>query len=168
MIGDFLSLTKLEEGKIKLNKEIFDLQPLIEEAVSDAQFLTSSHLIKFSGCHFKINADKDKIGQVLNNLLTNAIKYSPGGGKILVSCEKDNKRVKVSVADEGIGISADNQKKLFDRFYRVEHEQIRTVSGFGVGLYLVSEILRYHDSEIEVESKEGAGSTFYFTLALAK
>jgi two-component system, OmpR family, sensor histidine kinase VicK len=166
MIGDFLSLTKLEEGKIKLNKEIFDLQPLIEEAVSDAQFLTSTHQIKFSGCHFKVHADKDKIGQVLNNLLNNAIKYSPGGGKILIGCEKDNKKVKISVADEGIGISADNQRRLFDRFYRVENEQIRTVSGFGVGLYLVSEILRYHDSEIEVESKEGVGSTFYFTLAL--
>jgi PAS domain S-box-containing protein len=166
MIGDFLSLTKLGEGKIKLNKEIFDLQPLVEEAISDAQFLTSTHLIKLTDCHFKVHADKDKIGQVLNNLLTNAIKYSPGGGKILIGCEKDNNKVKVSVADEGIGISADNQRKLFDRFYRVENEQMRTVSGFGVGLYLVSEILRYHDSEIEVESKEGVGSTFYFTLAL--
>jgi PAS domain S-box-containing protein len=166
MIGDFLSLTKLEEGKIKLNKEIFDLRPLIEDAVSDAQFLTSTHLIQLGECHFKVHADKDKIGQVLNNLLNNAIKYSPGGGKILISCEKDNKKVKVSVADEGIGISADNQRRLFDRFYRVENEQIRTVSGFGVGLYLVSEILRYHDSEIEVESEEGVGSTFYFTLAL--
>jgi two-component system sensor histidine kinase VicK len=98
------------------------------------------------------------------NLLSNAIKYSPKGGTITIGCEKAEGMVKVYVKDEGVGISAADQKKLFDKFYRVRNEKIKTISGFGIGLYLVSEILRYHKSEIAVESVENQGSTFYFIL----
>jgi two-component system sensor histidine kinase VicK len=167
MIGDFLSLARLEEGKIKLNKEKFDLHSLLDEVVNDTQFLTSIHSIKIRNCDVKVNADKDKIGQVLINLLSNAIKYSPNGGEVIVGCEKKNGKVKVYVKDNGVGINFEDQKKLFNRFYRVEDERVKTVSGFGVGLYLVSEILRYHKSKIDVESKENVGSTFSFTLDAA-
>jgi PAS domain S-box-containing protein len=165
MINDFLSLARLEEGKISLKFEEFDLKQVIDETVLDAQFLSTNHHIQVSECHnITINADRDKIGQVLMNLLSNAIKYSPKGGDIAIDCEKVGNRVKISVTDHGIGISEKDQKKLFDRFYRVQNERVKTVSGFGIGLYLVSEILKYHDSKIEVESEEGKGSTFYFTL----
>jgi signal transduction histidine kinase len=147
-----------------LNKVLFDLHPLVQEIAHDSQFLTSIHTIKIEDCHVKIYGDKDKIGQVLINLLSNAIKYSPNGGNVTIGCEKQDGRAKIYVRDEGVGINEADQKKLFDRFYRVENERLKTVSGFGVGLYLVSEILRYHNSEIKVDSKEGAGSTFYFTL----
>ena len=167
MIGDFLSLAKLEEGNIKLNKTLFNLKPLIEEIISDAQFLTSVHAILIKNCDVEVYADQDKIGQVLINLLSNAIKYSPSGGTVIIGCEKDGKKVKVYVSDEGVGINLKDHPRLFDRFYRVENEQVKTVSGFGVGLYLVSEILRYHNSEIHVESRPGEGSTFHFNIDLA-
>ncbi|HCN83634.1 MAG TPA: hypothetical protein DIT07_08440 [Sphingobacteriaceae bacterium] len=167
MIGDFLSLAKLEEGTIKLNKTLFNLKLLIDEIIIDAQFLTSIHTIEIKDCDVDVYADKDKIGQVLINLLSNAIKYSPSGGTITIGCEKNDGKVKVHVSDEGVGINLKDHTRLFDRFYRVENEQVKTVSGFGVGLYLVSEILRYHDSEIEVESQEGQGSTFSFNLPIA-
>jgi PAS domain S-box-containing protein len=165
MIHDFLSLARLEEGKIVINKHDFDLHSLIEETANDAKYLTSAHTIKLHDCeHIVLNADRDKIGQVLVNLLSNAIKYSPKGGNVIIGCEKMADKVKIYVSDEGVGINAEDQKRLFERFYRSKNEKIKTVSGFGIGLYLVSEILKYHDSKIQVESIEGKGSTFFFII----
>ena len=165
MIEDFLSLARLEEGKVHLNKEIFDLQLLIDDVVNDAQCLTSNHNISSKDCEgVMLNADRDKIGQVLINLVSNAIKYSPKGGAITIGTERAEGQVTIFVSDEGIGINKAEQARLFDRFYRVNNEKIKTVSGFGIGLYLVSEILRYHESQIMVHSKEGEGSKFYFSL----
>jgi PAS domain S-box-containing protein len=165
MIQDFLNLARLEDGKMRLNMENFELHPFIEEIVNEAQFLATNHNILFNDCTgIFINADKEKIGQVLNNLLSNAIKYSPKGGNINISCSKIEGKVRIAVTDEGVGINKGDQKKLFDRFYRVKNEKVKTVSGFGIGLYLVSEIVRYHNSKIEVISTEDEGSTFYFDL----
>jgi len=168
MIQDFLSLAKLEEGKISINKTWFDLRDLITEVAGDAQYFTSVHHIKTEIKHEgMIEADRDKIGQVLTNLVSNAIKYSPKGGEIIVGFKRQGDEIEVYVSDKGIGIKPADQKNLFKRFYRVKSEEIKTVSGFGIGLYLVAEILRYHNSEINVESKEGVGSTFYFQLSVA-
>jgi PAS domain S-box-containing protein len=166
MIQDFLTLARLEDGKVPLHKEIFKLHGLADEVASDAQILTSMHTIELKDCpDVKLNADREKIGQVLTNLVSNAIKYSPKGGHILVGCQLlPGKKAKIYVRDEGVGISAEDQKRLFERFYRVKNEKLKTISGFGIGLYLVSEILGYHNSKIEVESTEGVGSTFYFIL----
>lgn len=165
MIHDFLDLARLQDGKIALNKTTFELQHLIEEIAGDAPFLTSHHHIDVTGFeNIRIEADRDKIGQVLNNLLTNAIKYSPKGGTVTFGCEKHDGKVRIFVKDEGIGISPEDQKRLFERFYRSRDEKINKISGFGIGLYLVSEILRYHDSRIEVQSVAGVGSTFYFFM----
>jgi len=166
MILDFLSLAKLEEGKIHIQRGQFELYPLIVEIAEDAKFLTSKHTIKSIDCEgVFLEADRDKIGQVLMNLVSNAIKYSPEGGLITLGCEILNGKVKIYVSDEGVGINPTDQKRLFERFYRVDNDRIKTIPGFGIGLYLVSEILRYHNSEIMVESEENAGSIFYFYLA---
>jgi PAS domain S-box-containing protein len=165
MIRDFLSLARIEEGKLKISKEQFDLSGLLEEAVSDAHFLSTNYEISLDDCKgIRLYADREKIGQVLVNLISNAIKYSPPGSLVTVGCEKLEGKAKIFVKDRGIGISESDQEKLFTRFYRVEHEKAKTVSGFGIGLYLVSEILKYHESKIEIQSKEGEGSTFYFYL----
>ena len=165
MLNDFLSQAKYEEGKILLHKGKFNLAELITEVAADAQFLSRD------GVEFTINcedifvyADRDKIGQVLTNLISNAIKYSPKGGAIAIQCKRDQKKATVSVSDLGIGINPVDQQRLFERFYRVINENLPVVQGFGIGLYLVSEILRYHHSEIHVTSEEGKGSTFYFSL----
>jgi len=166
MIHDFLSLARMEEGKLQIERREVELHPLMVEIAEDAKFLTSQHTIKLIDCGgIIINADRDKIGQVLMNLVSNAIKYSPEGGLITLGFEKEaGGKVKIYVSDQGIGISPNDQKRLFERFYRVNNNGIKTVPGFGIGLYLVSEILRYHDSEIVVESEENVGSLFYFYL----
>src|SRR5690606_12475731 len=168
MVQDYLSLARIEEGKIELRQERFDLCPLLEEIVQDAQLLSARHQITLTGCNMiSLFGDRDKIGQVLINLVKNAIKYSPSGGSIHIECQLRGGAVRIAVRDEGIGISEVDQKKLFQRFYRVTNEKARNIAGFGIGLYLVAEILRYHGSAIEVESREGEGSTFSFELQLA-
>ncbi len=165
MAHDFLSLAKIEDGKIHLRREKFDLESLVREIVEDAQLLTTKHNIRsgdFKG--IEIDADRDKIGQVLSNLVSNAIKYSPMGGTVTVTCEKCPGEVNISVVDQGIGINKTDQKRLFDRYYRINDNNHKEVSGFGIGLYLVSEILKYHQSEIKVESEQNQGSTFHFAL----
>jgi two-component system sensor histidine kinase VicK len=165
MIQDFLNLAKVEEGKIKLNVSEFNLKDLIVEIASDSQFSSSKHEITLDIDEGTIvKADRDKIGQVFSNLLSNAIKYSPQGGAITIASNFEEDKVKIAVRDNGIGISLSDQKRLFDRFFRVNNDIIKLISGFGIGLYFTSEILRYHQSNIHVISKEGEGSTFYFLL----
>ncbi|RZK73304.1 MAG: PAS domain S-box protein [Pedobacter sp.] len=169
MVQDFLNLARLEGGNILVKKEPFALELLIEEALNETQFLTTNHTIVSNTCSgISINADKEKLSQVLINLIGNAIKYAPNGGNITINCTQHGEKVRIAVSDEGVGISMADQKKLFNRFYRVKNEKVKNVSGFGIGLYLVSEIVRNHDSKIEVESEEGIGSTFYFDLEISK
>jgi PAS domain S-box-containing protein len=169
MIQDFLNLAKMEDGKIHLNMYQFNLKDLVEEIAADPQFLSPKHKISLSiPDTITVYADRDKIGQVLINLLSNAIKYSPKGGDITISAEIEGGRAKIAVSDQGLGVSVANQKRLFDRFYRVNDDRIKSVSGFGIGLYLVSEILRYHRSSIGLVSEEEVGSTFDFGLDLAE
>ncbi len=165
MINDFLSLARLEEGKIHLHKVNFELHPVFEDMVHEARFLASGHTVKLQDCErIMIHADKDKIVQVLINLLSNAIKYSHKGSSVTMGCTRKDGKVRIYVRDEGIGISHTDQKRLFERFYRVENDKLKNVSGFGIGLYLCSEILRYHGCKIKVDSKEDEGSTFYFEM----
>jgi two-component system sensor histidine kinase VicK len=164
LIKDFLDIARLEEGKLQLLKKPFRLHPLLTEVCSELTFL-SAHEIELQDCEdITVIGDRDKIGQVLSNLLSNAIKYSPKGGKILIGCDKEEKQVKIFVKDEGVGIHAKDLPHLFERFYRVDNEQLQTITGFGIGLYLSSEIIKSHGSSIIVESVEGEGSTFYFYL----
>lgn len=167
MVHDFLNMARIEDGKIQLHKQPFDLELLAEEIATDAQLLTTEHtieLIEAKGVN--LYADRDKIGQVLINLVSNAIKYSPNGGKVTIGCKKQSDKVEIYVSDQGIGISKEDQQQLFQRFYRTNNEKMKHVSGFGIGLYLVSEILRQHHSQIRVESWENIGSTFSFELSL--
>ncbi|HTM97757.1 MAG TPA: PAS domain S-box protein [Pedobacter sp.] len=165
MINDFLSVARLEEGEMSIYKKVFEFHPLAAESIQDVQFLTSKHDIELVSCEsIWLNGDRDKLGQVLNNLLTNAIKYAPDGGKVTLGCEKQGQTIKIYIRDEGVGIKQEDQKHLFERFYRANNERLKTVSGFGIGLYLVSEILKRHDSKIEVKSNDDIGSTFYFSL----
>jgi two-component system sensor histidine kinase VicK len=168
MIQDFLTMARIGESKFKIQTGNFNLKPVMDDVVHEAQLLTSNHTIRVENCDQEVHADKDKIGQVIVNLINNAIKYSPEGGDIVVGCGKKGKKVKVYVKDEGVGITENDQKNLFERFYRVENEKIQNVAGFGIGLYLVAEILKHHGSKISVESTEGKGSTFCFLLDAAK
>ena len=165
MINDFLDIARLEDARIRLEKTEFELEPLIREVIAEIQVVYISHPILLDACPgIKVYADRGKIGQVFTNLISNAIKYSPAGSDILISCALRGETVEVAVTDHGLGISKENQEKLFERFYRVEDERTRNISGFGIGLYLVSEILHYHNAAIHVTSALNQGSTFSFTM----
>ncbi len=164
LIKGFLDIARLEAGKINLNPQRFELNDLVKENVEEMNS-TKGVNIKFSSAEsFSVVADRDKIGQVLNNLLSNAIKYSPNGADIQVKCEKVKDMVSVSVKDEGMGIDPKDLDKLFDRFYRVESDLTRHISGFGIGLYLSAELIKRHNGKIWAESEKGVGSTFHFQL----
>ncbi|MCJ8208505.1 ATP-binding protein [Mucilaginibacter sp. RS28] len=167
LIKGFLDVARLEAGKIQLNLQNFVLSELLQQAVDEVEGLTKSHQFILDLCDsVTVNADKDKISQVVNNFLSNAIKYSPHGGLITISCAKHDGMVTVSVKDTGIGISKQDQERLFDRFYRVESADTRNISGFGIGLYLCAEIVERHNGHIGVFSEQGQGSTFYFSLPI--
>nr|WP_260443477.1 PAS domain-containing sensor histidine kinase [Gramella sp. Hel_I_59] len=166
LISEMLDLSRIEKNKLILKKENFSLNNLVEETIQDINYTNTNSKIKLTQdheCH--IFADKDRIGQVLINLVTNAIKYSPDSPDIEIKIRKrGNNKVAVSVIDSGIGIDKENQKKIFKRFYRIDFKNEDTYSGFGIGLYLANEIVRRHNGKISVASKKGEGSVFTFSL----
>lgn len=165
MINSFLNISRLEAGKIQLYETSFVIGELISETVRELAVTTDSHIFTIAPSPaITLLADQDKIAQVITNLLTNAVKYSPRGTEIEIACTLTGGLVRVSVRDNGIGIKLEDHEKLFDRFYRVESPETENISGFGIGLYLCAEILRRHKGHIGVLSKPGKGSTFYFTL----
>jgi PAS domain S-box-containing protein len=168
MISGFLDVSRLESGKIIIDKQEFNLEELILEILSEAELTVSSHQILLEPCQaLSIHADRDKISSVISNLVSNAVKYSPKGKTITVRCEVMENNAVVSVKDEGMGIKARDIDKLFERYYRVDTNHTRHISGFGIGLYLSAEIIQRHNGRIWVESESGVGSTFYFSLPLA-
>jgi len=165
MIHDFLNLARLEDGKMSLNLSRFPLSELIEDLIAEANILAPDHHIVYEGCaDLELHADREKISQVLSNLLSNAVKYSMTGTWIRIECKPSQNSVRIVFTDQGIGIDPIDQHRLFERFYRVRNEQSKNVSGFGIGLHLVSEILKLHGTEIKVKSEAGRGSTFSFVL----
>jgi len=167
LIHGFLDLSKLEAGKLQLKKELFDLNKLIEDTIAETNLTMPGNNINFHPeGNIVISGDSDKIGQVISNFLSNAIKYSNKGSAITVSNKKRGEQVIVSIKDEGIGINAKDQEKLFQRFYRVESDKTKNISGFGIGLYLSGEIIQRHKGKIWAKSEEGKGATFYFSLPL--
>jgi signal transduction histidine kinase len=160
-------MSKIESGKMQFNAQSFDINALIIEVVADNLSLDQGHNIVFTGnAIIYINADKEKIVQVLNNLISNAVKYSVKGSTVTVATFIKGKNLKVSVKDQGIGLKLKDQQAIFQRFYRVDNESTRGSSGFGIGLYLSAEIIKLHHGKIGVESQEGKGSEFYFLLPL--
>jgi PAS domain S-box-containing protein len=167
LVSELLDLSRIESGKLELRKSEFDLGVLVEEVVQDARLTTSKHAViinnDFEG---NVYADKDRIAQVLLNLLTNAIKYSPDADNIEVYVEGNKKRAIIKVKDHGIGIDKKDQNRIFERFYRVEGKSEQTYPGFGIGLFIASEIIQRHKGTISVESEKGKGAVFTITLPL--
>ncbi|MGN8056398.1 ATP-binding protein [Pedobacter sp. 22163] len=165
MIDGFLNVSLLEAGKILLNKTNFSLIDLIKTIAEEYRIVLPSHFIQVIGTEeIIINADMEKIGNVITNLIGNAAKYSKKNSLIAIKCETQKGQVIVSVEDEGIGIRENDIPKLFDRFYRVDSPDTKTIAGFGVGLYICAEVIERHQGKIWAESKLGKGSTFYFSL----
>lgn len=167
IIGDLMDTTRIEQGALKLQKEEFDMNILVKETVEEVQKTSPQHSIVILGkSERSVCADRFRIGQVITNLLTNAIRYSPDAADIQVTIEATNKEITISVRDHGIGIPKEQQKRIFERFYRVEDIEQAFHMGLGLGLYISSEIVKQHHGKIWVTSEFGKGSTFSFTLSL--
>ncbi len=170
IIYDFLDFSKIQAGRLDLFREDCDMIDLTKEVVEDLQSTTETHkiLLKADDTKAISFADRNRISQVLINLITNAIKYSPEADKIEVSARREGDEVIVWVKDYGVGIPKENQSKIFDRFYRVNQPKKIKIEGFGLGLYISWEIVQRHKGRIWFDSIEGEGSTFYFALPIKK
>jgi len=167
MINGFLSLNQVESGNIHLDLKDFELNALIHDALEETRLLNPGRTITFSQMEsIELQADPDKIEQVLVNLISNAIKYSPAEGLIEITTETIGEMAEVRVKDEGFGIAPADMKKLFERYYRVENKQTEQIPGFGIGLYLCAEIIRIHNGKIWGQSEPNKGSVFCFQLPL--
>lgn len=167
LMASFVNVYKIQTGKLALNKKNFEIDKLISSVVSDFQYTTQSHTIEHDGqSKVTVFADKERIEQVLVNLISNAIKYSPTASKVIVTSSKNDKQIIISVQDFGLGIPKEEQGKIFDRFFRIKAKEGSRPSGLGLGLYISSEIITQHKGKIWVESNEGKGSTFRFSLPI--
>ncbi|KAA5532231.1 PAS domain-containing protein [Taibaiella lutea] len=167
LINGFLNISRLESSKLQIVKQQFDLNQLVAETIEDTIVTTAVDNIRFENKEpVFVNADKDKISSVISNLLSNAVKYSPNGTLVEIRCWQENDQAFFSIKDEGLGIRSEDLDKIFERYYRVEDHGRKFISGFGIGLYLCSEIIQRHDGKISVESEFGKGSRFRFSIPL--
>ncbi len=169
LVNDLLDVSRLQTGKLSLTKEQFRIDSLIIETIDGLQEAAGNRTIKFLGKRaMTVSADRFRISQVLTNLLTNAIKYSPESKDIIVRLNRDGSNVVVSVQDDGMGIAKEQQKKIFEKLYQVTDSKGKTFPGLGMGLYISKEIVKRHSGQIWVESEKGKGSTFYVSLPSEK
>ena len=166
LVNDLLDVTKIQAGKIQFNFNHHSIGEIITDSLDHIRNTASRQHIMIDGdTSIKIFGDKHRLEQVLNNFLSNAVKYSPPGSPITLTITAETNQLKVSVRDEGIGIPEDKMKYVFDRFFRVQ-ESSQKFAGLGLGLYISAEIVRRHGGEVGVESKGGNGSTFWFTIPM--
>lgn len=171
LVGDLLDVSKIEAGKLELRHELIDLQRLTDELVEAIQATIAKHQILVEGTVSRhVVGDGERLGQVLTNLLTNAVKYSPQADRIIVRLAETPDGVTIEVQDFGIGIDPEHLDQVFDRFYRVTSEDEKTFPGLGMGLYISHEIVRRHGGTMEVTSVKGAApsSASLFRMAMAR
>jgi two-component system CheB/CheR fusion protein len=169
LIEDLLDATKVTDGKLKFSEELFDFNLLVKEIAEEMQQTMSSHKININLDATEIvYGDRTRIGQVITNMLSNAIKYSPKADKINVTTTHKKNFLKFCVQDFGIGISKENQLRVFEQFYRVSGLIQDTFAGLGLGLFISSEIIKRTNGTMSVKSEVGQGSSFCFTLPLNK
>jgi len=166
LIADLLDISKIESGKLKFNKKFFDLNILLDSIIEIIHQSNPDYkIIKNGNIPEPLFADEMRIEQVIVNFLTNAIKYAPGTTEVHINVSLDQEDVVVAVKDFGIGILPEQQKNVFDKFYRVEETAIH-FQGLGIGLYISAEIIRRHQGTVGVNSVFGEGSEFYFKIPL--
>ena len=167
LVASFMNVYKMRTGKLRLKKQRFQLEDLIAEVVGNFQYTISSHIVeRTDATKVKVYADKARIHQVLINLISNAIKYSPEANKVIVSQKSLTGKVTVSVKDFGMGIPKEEQAKIYERFYRAKGKKEGDIPGLGLGLFISTEIVKQHGGELWMKSIERKGSTFYFSLPI--
>jgi len=162
LIEDLLDFTKMQNGKLNYKESFFDFNEMLVAVIDDMQKISPTHkIINNMGASAIVFGDKEKISQVLNNLISNAIKYSPKADNIILCTGLQRNGIQLSVQDFGIGISEHDIQNIFEQFYRVDDDSQSTFPGMGIGLYICSEVIKRQGGKIWVESKVGEGSIFY-------
>jgi PAS domain S-box-containing protein len=168
LVNDLLDSTRIQAGKLELNIEPFRVTDLVDEVIENMQITSFKHKIFKKGTSREmVWADRDRTEQVLINLISNAIKYSPRSDKVIVHIVEQQDKIVVGVEDLGIGIPKNKISKIFDRFYRVDSKE-GEFTGLGLGLYISAEIIKRQRGHMWVESSEKIGSIFYFSLPIEK
>lgn len=168
LIYDLLDVSKIQSGRIEFHFTNFNFDDLVAEAVSGVQAATQTHKLNISGSsNVEIVGDYGRLEQVIINLLNNAIKYSPAADEVKIHVSKVSDYVKVGITDSGVGIHQRDHKRIFERFYRAE-QITEKFPGVGIGLYVSSQIIKEHKGTLWVESEEGKGSVFNFTIPIKK
>jgi PAS domain S-box-containing protein len=168
MIATLFDISRIEMGQFQIERHTLDIVALTLRVVADMQPTLQKHTITLHGAAapLLVAGDVLRLEQVLQNLLQNAIKYSPQGGEVIVQLEQRDTRASISITDQGIGIPAEAIPRLFRRFYRAESAKTHRIEGTGIGLYVAKEIITLHGGDVVVESTEGKGSTFTICLPL--
>jgi two-component system phosphate regulon sensor histidine kinase PhoR len=169
IVEDLLMLSKIETKEFQLKMEVIPVQNLIVDIIDFVKEPAERKKISLSRneipSSLAVQADRNHLEQILINLLDNAIKYTPEGGRVIVSVvEKDSKDIQFSVEDNGIGIPKEDLSRIFERFYRVDKGRSKELGGTGLGLSIVKHLVQAHGGRVWVESQRGKGSTFYFTF----
>jgi two-component system, OmpR family, phosphate regulon sensor histidine kinase PhoR len=170
LVDDLLALASLENAQLPPDDEPIDLQQILENQVNDANLISNGqHQIKLALCSpIVIYGSKQEIETAVRNLLGNALRYTPDGGKIFAGLQKDDREVRLHVSDTGIGIGPDHVQRVAERFYRVDKARSRESGGTGLGLAIVKRIALRHEGRLEINSRLGSGSTFTIVLPLSK
>jgi signal transduction histidine kinase len=169
LVGDMLELSRIEMGMFAIERTPLNFNTLIEQLVVELEPTLHQHTLRIllPDAPLMLNGDSRRLEQVVANLLQNAVKYSPAGGQITVELTQEQNNARLVVADQGIGIPESAQGHLFQRFYRADNVGEHQISGFGIGLYLVKEIIERHDGTVTLQSYEEVGSTFIIRLPLS-
>ena len=166
LVADLLDISKIESGKLKLNRQYFCFNQMLDHILEVVQennpFLK---IIRKGRVESELFGDEMRIEQVITNFITNAVKYAPDGKEIHISSEIEGDKIHFSVRDFGIGMTEEHEQKIFQKFYRIEESSER-FQGLGIGLYICQEIIDRHKGKIGVTSTLGEGSTFYFKIPL--
>jgi signal transduction histidine kinase len=167
MVAALLDISRLEQGKLTIERAPVDLCALVKRIVEEVQPGLATHMVECvipDESSIIIDGDELRLEQVLQNLISNAVKYSINGGPVRVRVEQRGNTACVAVTDQGMGIPAGDIPRLFERFYRASNTDEQHISGMGIGLYIVKEIVSMHSGSVGVESTEGSGSTFTICL----
>jgi two-component system, OmpR family, phosphate regulon sensor histidine kinase PhoR len=168
LINDLLDVSKIQAGRLEYKMTDINLADMVKAGVESAIEMYPDYIIESNvEPELPAHGNPERLEQVLNNLVSNAAKYSRSGSKIMIEGKVLDGNVHVLVTDEGIGLSDEQREKIFERFYRVE-DKTYSASGLGMGLYISTEIIKHHKGQINVHSQLGKGSTFYFTLPVSK
>ncbi|HTK82897.1 MAG TPA: ATP-binding protein [Bacteroidota bacterium] len=168
LLGDLIEISRIESGEMKMSFRYFDLGDFLRQAALELQPIAEQQHVTLHALPsqepYQVYGDKERLNQVLTNLIGNAIKYNKPGGTVHLSAEALDGSVRISVTDTGIGVAAEHLSRIFERFYRVDKERSRETGGTGLGLAIVKHIIEAHGGKVEVESAVGRGSVFSFTL----